>query len=101
MFARIASIFWPSKRSARNRIVGWGALALFFCLWALCGHELSIAAIALYFPLPVALYNVFIWWLRGYLDHRLLSQAYAGNDYIPTAPTPMRPRGLRVPPKLD
>lgn len=105
MLARLISYFWPSRRQAFHRILGWGAGALFFFLWALCGHEASIAAIALYLPLPIALYNVLIWWLRGYFDRRALAWAYqeAEHDYAPAPTSKQTPgrRTLRVPPKLD
>ncbi len=105
MLARLASYFWPSRRQAFRRIWYFSAGAVFFCLWAFCGHELSIAALALYLPLPGALYYVLIWWLRGYFDRRALAWAYqeaeASYNSAP-APTPTTGRRtLRVPKKLS
>ena len=105
MLAQLGSYFWPSRRSAFRRILGFSAGAVFFCLWAFCGLDLSIAALALYFPLPVALYYVLIWWLRGYFDRRALAWAHqeaeASYNSTPAPPPTTGKRTLRVPKKLS
>ncbi len=103
MLAQIASYFWPSKRSARRRIFGFSAFASLFVLWAICGHELSIASLSLPW-LAIALYYVLIWWLRGYFDHRRLAWAYQEAEsasYAPAPETKPTRRPLHLPQKPD
>ena len=103
MLAQLASAFWPSKRSAKNRMIGWSALAFFFCLCALCSQQSALAVFAAP-EMLIVFYYLLVWWVRGWLDRRALAWAYqeAENEYVAApAPAPTTKRTLRLPKKLD
>lgn len=98
MLTMLADTFWPSKRKAFQRVVLWGAVALFFVVWAFLAQQLYIASLSLP-EWTIALYYVLIWYAKTSLDRHTLARAHAEQPAFHPLTTPRESPGngkLRV-----